>query len=428
MATRKINTGTGAIGTKITVPVGFAPKVIFAFMTGRVGTGNSVVQGDTHKSVGFAVSPISRAVGAGFDADSVGTTVAKSALRSDCLLTAIDGVGTAGRLDLDAIGATDFDLIIDEVFGANYAVLLWILGGTTITGASIVNHQTPLALGNNSVVGFGLAPKVYFHLGIGEDAAIPQFRNGSKLAFCAAVSATQQGVSYSASEDGKATSKTRHYANDIESYVGPRGNTAIEEIADHVSMDADGFTEDFTKVNATKAREVFTLAIAGGDWAIKPILTVADTVTPIVVAGLASSPSGGIIVSGCDVENVSDTQLAPNRISYGAWTIPGVSQGAHGTFSRDAVGTTAVSPAVRNDSCYVRVLTTNLTQGRMNVTSRDALGASFIMSEADAAAHFTWAVFGGPFATAFPPPVPPVTGGALTMVEGVTTPLTKLVG
>ena len=400
---RRINTGTDIVGTKITVNVGFTAKAIFAFLTGRVGAVDSIAREDGHKGVGMAVSPTSRVCSGAIDRDSVGTTVCKSSLRDDTLVNVVNGSGSNGRLDLDAIGATSFDLIVDEVFAADYRVLLWVVGGST-PAASIVQYTSPLVTGNQGVTGFGLAPDIYFLLGINDDGSLPQFKGGSKVSFSAGVSSSEEAVSYSTAEDGKATSKTRHYVNDLEDYASAKANGAVEEIADHVSMDADGFTQDWTKVR-NKNLEIFALAIEGGDWAILPILTVADIVTPIPIGGLASSPGGGLIISAGEVENASDTELAPSRISYGAWDSL-ESRGAHGELSGDALGTTDVSAAVENDACLVRIGSSATLQGIMDLQSRDAFGATFIMDQADSAPHFAWGVFGGPFVAPAAPAAP----------------------
>ena len=407
------NTGTGAIGTTISLAPGFEAKAILAFLTGRVGTIDSVGRATSHKGVGFAVSPSSRASAAAIDTDAAASTICKVGLRDDAFITAVDAAGSAGRLDLDSISATMFDLIVDEVFPLDYRVLLWVLGGSTITSTSIVQYTTPAVIGNQAVTGVGFVPSVYFTLGVQEDAALPIFRNGSQITFGAAVSVTERATLSSGSEDGKATSKTRHYALDIEDFGGMRKNTSINEQADHVSMDADGFTEDWLAVAAGDLNKVFALAIEGGDWAVRPVLTEADTVTPIVVAGLASTPSGGLILTGADVENVAGSSAAPNRWSAGAWASPG-SRGAHSLLSEDALGSTKVSTALESNAVLARILSGATLQGVMDIQSRDPLGATFIMTQADSAPHFSFGIFAGPFVA--PPAPPPVPGGPVRRV------------
>jgi hypothetical protein len=165
---------------------------------------------------------------------------------------------------IDAVGAQDPLGMAYDVTNTNGNLTRkgLMVGGVLAAGGSGLQ---PAATGTQAVSGLGFSPKCVLIFSIGNVAiANKTSANDTKLSFGAA-DRTRQGFGYNANVDGQNPSVAVNYSDDgaIIAAVTPNATAAsstIDAQAAIQSVDADGFTLNWTAADAT-AREYVWLAL-----------------------------------------------------------------------------------------------------------------------------------------------------------------------
>jgi hypothetical protein len=137
--TGAFNIGTGGATTTVPVTgVGFQPKVLLFWWSGRTESTDTAGAADHQRGFGFAVSTTDRRAGCSWSEDAVATAQSNSAHRDDAAICSTTGPTDAidGLADLNSMDADGFTMIIDDAFATNLRIGFLALGGTTITNAA----------------------------------------------------------------------------------------------------------------------------------------------------------------------------------------------------------------------------------------------------------------------------------------------------
>ncbi len=392
-----------AVNTTFTLDFGFQPTALILIWSGRSGVG--IGRQDVHIGRGWAVSTTSRAYTESHMQDNLSTTVSKRISGQDgCMGTVLDGVSD-GKLDLDAILTDGARFIIDVVFSTDITVHVLALGGDInqafASFEDLITSGSPVPK-DVAVTGVGFQPDIVLFMssrdqtdGVGDSTSVTIFGG--------MVSATDQGAMSGAALNGAATTSTGRFARhgDIANAgVSPSGS--VNSRFQFSSLDADGFTYNYLEKSDDR---VYYLALAGGSYAIKEFLSKTDLTDIDVTVGFR--PAGAVILSACTAEAgpTSDDDAIPKKYVQmeGMFSSPlgfVFNQCAHWGYDEDALSTSRVATALREDAVYVRgtEVASPAVAGQMRVKAIGDTVTKFVMDDADPDAALAFGIFFGPAA------------------------------
>ena len=404
------NTGTGTSDIVVTGP-GFTPKVIIFWWVGRTGTTDSV--GGDHIRTGFGAARLltSRFVIDTFSEDGLTTSDTGRDHRTDFCVVRSDVVtGTRdGAADLKTLDANGFTLDVPEAFGADMRVHYLALGGDSLTNVAINNFQNPASTGNAGVTGVGFQPDCVLFFNISNDTAPNNAQADQLASIGAAVSSSQRGVSGFRSRDAQTTTDTTSYGISSECiachYFSGIGGLRVR--ADFVSMDADGFTLNWTETSSQFYHHY--IALKGGNYTVGNLLTKTDG-TDIAESSFGYKPVAALFASVCHAEDTADTEVSPGMFSLGAFSGT-TERGAQGHHEVDAVGTSDCMTIIEHDAVYAKITAAAGVDALMDIKSIDNDGFTCVMDDTEpTAGSFVWYLAFGPAAGgAVADPIPQMT-------------------
>ena len=247
-------------GTKATTGVGFQPDGMLYFFPSLI-TAATLEGAETHRSfIGWASSTTARGVTG--QRDITGAVEATRQQQTNGVIAFTNAADSAAFADLQSFDTDGFTLNWTTVTGsANY--FYWVaLKGVSIKAGSF-NQAT--STGNQATTGVGFKPA---------SLILQSFCNTSttsvvshkRCSFGAGSSASARGCVWAGSTDAAspAVRKTNlDRTKIIKLMTEASGGPTVDAAADLVTLDSDGFTLDWTTVDAT-AREVLYLAIGPG--------------------------------------------------------------------------------------------------------------------------------------------------------------------
>ena len=237
-------------------------------------------------------------------------------------MTIVDDTALLAEADLQSWDATNFTLNWTANNGPAYVVHFIAIGGPTVS-AKLVNWTMATATGNKSVTGVGFQPDVVLHAHLGQDFTAAAPASGTDAHFGLGVMDKSGG----------------QWANAVLSVNGVPANTqrgqqtngclydldsalTVQKKASFVSMDADGFTVNFTNATSALAGQVISLALKGVPSKAGSFLKSSTSSSPsyvqsrsLSVGGVATlamsfpaaSTSGDLVVVSFDFNNQSRT-------------------------------------------------------------------------------------------------------------------------
>lgn len=416
MGVVSFNVPTGAVGTTQNVTgfqdkdaANFDPNAFVFYWSGKVTDVDALGSGDLTHGVGFAASATDRRVVFGHAQDGGIDSSADNGHRADSVVvTMVAADGTLdGILDIDAYITNGCRVIVDDQFALAHRVHVLGIGGLTNQQTLLFNTPitgTPPFTQNITTANFQ-ADIVLFSGLWTASVDPPATRIGVSVFMGGAVSSTQRGVALAAIEDAQMADDSAAYAISTEciAVVNPANANAIAERGDFVGFTSNGFDISWLEISTAAANRVACLLLQGGSWAVGNLVTKTDT-TDITVGSLGFEPAGGMLLSCGRAASTADTPTADAELSIGAWSAPTV-RGVHSIYSDDAADPMIVGTGVEFDEVYINV-TAALDQldGLMDIKSRDANGATFVMDDTDPSAMFVWYFMGGNIASTFPLP------------------------
>lgn len=386
------NTGTGVSDIVVT-DVGFQPKAILFWWTGRTGTVDAAGRESHFAGYGAATGTTQRWALTSNDIDAAAAQDAATAkTATGCLLSVSAAGAIDGKADLASFDSGGFTLSVSDAFPRDQRVHYLALGGADLTNAKAGEFTGTAAAvpHDESSTDPGFQPDVVFFANRHDSATTGEvaLATGGVLGFGVAKSSSAQGVISLAADEASATMDTDGYGYTGECNAGPSTNAggSVPARAAFVSMDANGFTVNRLEGTALWAR--FYLALKGCQVFVGNDVTSVTGSATIVTSGFGFAPKAVLVFSACRPTSTQDAATAPWNTSMGAATST-TERGAQGSISRDGIADAVVGTAIEHDEVYVSLTdaTPPAIDGLMDISSFDSDGITFVMDDGDGAAR-----------------------------------------
>lgn len=389
------NTGTGVATTTIAVTgVGFTPKIILFWWSGRTETVDTAGRATKFKGFGYAISTSDRRSATGSSLDAGAAADSAHTERSAACVVVLSAAGVLdGLLDLNSLDADGFTVVVDDQFTASYRIHYLALAGSELTNVVGGAHTLSVVGGNQSNATLAFQPDFIIFFG-GRATTEDSVSADDSLFIGAAKSSSNRYVTVGGSNDAATTMQTISYLFDGECIA----QTAASMISigirfDFVSFNTDGFT--INNLEGATATIVYFIAFKGMSVVLGDLLTQTDTTTSIVESGFGFDPAAVLLVSHNKAKSTQDIVQDDDQLTIGAFTSPS-DRVAMGVSDDDNVADSVVATAVEYDECYINLNPTDGTlQGLMDVTGVGN-GFTCIMDDADPAQAFVWYMAFGP--------------------------------
>ncbi len=165
--------------------------------------------------------------------------------------------------DLTSWDATNITINWTTNNSTGYVIHFIAVGGSGVS-AKVVGWTMPGATGNFSVTGVGFQPTavLHSHVGNGYLAALGTIRTHGGFSLGAMTSGGGQWANFHYALDNLADTDTQRGQQTDACIYSMNESLVVQKKASFVSMDADGFTLNFTTANSN-ATQTFSLALAG---------------------------------------------------------------------------------------------------------------------------------------------------------------------
>ena len=254
-----VNTSTG---NQAVTGVGFQPSMVLFFTpVAHTADGNAV---HAFSAFGVGLSSTARRAIAHAQHDNQGTSVGGLSAATTRSVATIVGTGTETfALDFVSHDSDGFAVNVTTAPGSGRIVCFMAIGGTDLTNSAVRSITSPTATGNQAYTGVGFTPDCVVLFGVRTTAETIFTTSSIRYGIGWATSSTARGYSGSGDERSAGTSNTarKQRTDKCFALVNETGGVRIE--CDLVSMDADGFTLNWSTVEAS-ALYLYCLAIKGG--------------------------------------------------------------------------------------------------------------------------------------------------------------------
>ena len=303
-------TGTSTVSLSSGIWGGESPKVVLIFGSAATATGST----DQYTaSVGWATSATSRGSASIGSQDNVTTANTNRTNDSAFCLSLTDQSQNSAYLekaDLDSFGANQFVLDYSVASATAYKYYALALGGSTLTNAACVNFESRTTAGSQAITGVGFQPDCVL-ITSSSDSTENRVTIHGIFDFGIADGSTSSALGVF-TEDGLGTTKTgRQLASKM---INSVWNDAAREVASLTSLDADGFTLNWSLVN-TNGMHYKALCLKGME--VKVLTGLQPTTNTTATRTIGFTPKAAIFAS---VGNTSTASIvAHNKIMIGAW-------------------------------------------------------------------------------------------------------------
>lgn len=366
--------------------LGFAPKFLFVWWSGRPETGEAVGRRDLVYGFGMASGASARRCVVGFTDDNVATSDVGRMLRTDAIMSEIDGSQLTGLLDVNSFGSDGFELIVDDQFVANHRLHWLAIGGNTFS--SVVKSESVTGgTGNQSFTGYG-ADGVGYVAGSINHNTPNAWQAGDALSIGMATGTGNRHVCGRVSEDASIGQSSAKYGFTGEMMAGLAMPATVFARADHVQFDADGFT--INKIDGG-AHQMIVGFLKGCKARVLNFQTQTDTTTDIVVTGAGMRIICGIVISHCAATSTQGAVTDHGHLSIGAFVADpqggAPAQRSQGVVTEDfdAANNAESESAITHQDVYQNVALDGTLDGAMRINRIDADGFTARMTNADPA-------------------------------------------
>lgn len=388
-----LNTSTG---NQSVTGVGFQPKVVIFLPTDNTADG---VSAHAHIGFGAAISSSSRWAVTANDEDAQGTTdSSKEQTAALCILHDTPGTSNPDyEADFVSLDADGFTINITNEPASAKRVGYLALGGSDLTNVDVGNFAASNTTGDQAVTGIGFQPDALLFVNINV-TAVPGSAADAVISTGFAISSTERGLTAIASDHNLATSDTSRLQRTDACIISTIGSGAIAGEADFVSMDADGFTINWSNADAVA---IFYIALQGGQYAVGTLNSQTGTGN-FSETGVGFQPTAGIFQSFLNA--ASGSLVAGLKISAGIAT-SSTERFVRGAVSEDAQGTSDTDSFQDDGLIYQNYDFAQSVDGAMDFVSWDADGFTLDQTDADPSANeVIYMVFGSEPGVGFPWP------------------------
>lgn len=296
-----VMTAPAGTGNSATTAPGFAPKAVIFWTDAATASGDAA---DLWGSFGFGDGTGAHSF-CSFWAftNNVSTTAFSRGDVSGSCVAVNNGAGTSLlRASLSAFSASGFTLNYSVNTVSGTIIHYLAIGGTDITNVLSGTFLSPTATGNQATSTVGFQPDLLMFV-TGAQAPMIGVAMSSTDRFACSLSATSGATKSTANTSSRIQDMTHCIAS---LQVG--GGTSFANVADLVSMDATGFTLNFTTVLAS-AQTTGYLAIKGGTYGAGSFTKGANTTdtTVTVDAGLTATPVAYLMIGAVSTTNTAQS-------------------------------------------------------------------------------------------------------------------------
>lgn len=375
--------------------VGFMPKLLIFFTSGRSEAVDAAGRADYYMNFGAATSTSLRRGITNWSDDGVATSAAFRYMATDAVINEIDAAGRTGALDVQSFDADGFTVRVDDQFVSSKQVHWLALGGDTFK-AKIADRTTPGSAGSQTTTGVGFTPTGLILAGVDVTGAA-SLQVDAAMGIGVATSSGAQYATASVVANAQTTQKPTSYGYTGECYANgqvsgaPPDTDATLFRAAFTSFGSDQFVLNW--LETLSVRTDFYIALAGCRCVAGNLATVTDTTTDITVTGLAVVPKAGLLISHArptSTQNVSDNDAQRSTGVFAENPQGGAPiQRTAGVMQKfDASAASVVAGAGHAfDAAYQNLdVADGALEGRMRVTAITPGGFTARMDDADPSA------------------------------------------
>jgi hypothetical protein len=413
-AAGSLNTTTAAAGNTVVVSgLGFQPKIVFFWWSGRTETVDTAGRRTHQRGFGAAISATDRREMTSLSQDTPTAMLTNRAQDdTECIFLTTTADAIDGKMDLQSMDAGGFTLVIDDAFTADYRIHYLALGGADLTDVVGSSFTAAAVTGDQDITSLAFQPDLVIAWGSGQGTMNGTIGADSSLVIGAAVNNTQYAVLTGGSNDAATTSQAMSYCtNDNFLVTFNAGVTSLNNRATFVQMLSNGFRINWSP-NAATADQYNFVALKGAGFRVGTLLTQTDTTTDIVASGFGFTPRAGLVFSHGKAESTLSTAQDDDEWSIGGFSST-TARAACAVADDDAAGFAIVSSAIEHDEVYVNLdANTGAIEALMDIKSIDSDGFTFIMDDAEPSQTFVWYVAFGDT---------PIVGSTITPADGAAT-------
>ena len=375
-------------GNQVISGTGFTPKALIFWTSLMTAEGFSV---QNRGAIGLVVSTSARRYYAWASNDAADPTNVggRSADLAIGMLSAVSTVD--GEADFVSFEANGFTLNWTDAPSSAWIVHYIALGGSDLTNVFLKTFNSEVLTGNKAYTGVGFLPDCLVSLGAHTGTTLPSTTaTGLSPSIGFGLSSTARHVAGFGDQDNVATSNAASYLYASRVLAIANMEDSENTLADIVSLDADGFTLNYTSVIGS-ARPVAVLCLKGGQYKVG-VETQKTSGGTKATTGVGFQPTGMLCI-GADA--VADTLRQENG---GRLVLGGASSGAEGTSwfnSQDATGTAETDSSTTTAKVLRHATPPSTIDAEADLSSFDSGGFTLDWTTADATAReFAYLAFG----------------------------------
>lgn len=289
-------TENATTGNHAVTGVGFQPKAVFFW---SADFNDEEIRGNVRFSLGAGISSSERFALAIYSDNNAATSDTSRAL-STHVYVRVDGTNAiVSSTDLVSMDTDGFTLNRDVDDTNDRLCSFLALGGDSLTNSKIVTFASPTSTGTQAITGVGFEPDLVVIVGMNSATEPPNAAAAATFSIGAATASTQ-GATGGFSNDAQAAASASHshLTTTVVSVPGA-GQASLD------SMDADGFTLDWTAVSAS-GRHYYAICLRGGSYTVGEISQ--RTTDGETIVSLGHRPAAVWFQSANDVTNSSNAE------------------------------------------------------------------------------------------------------------------------
>jgi len=374
--------GTVSVDQAVAHGLGEAPKALILWTDAKSSESFSA---EVALSFGFTDGTTSRSVGV---ASQNGVTPSNAARRlSSKLLTIIPPTDTSGPLVEAAFkswDATNFTITWNPNTATSYVIHYIAIGGSDVS-AKALDWRPAHGTGNKAVTGVGFQPTVVLHAHAGSfsgelDSTVPSLMLGLGVMDFGG----GQWANAVTSIDAVATSDTQRGQQTDAAIFDISNALAVTQKAAFTSMDADGFTLNYS-VALGVAPRMISLALSGVNVHAGSFSKSTSTSVPVSQAVPGSNFTPAVVLLSSFQDVVRASPVAQTRIGLGAASA--TAAGSSAVADKDASATTSTQGLDKTSKAFVKVNNaTSTIDAEADLASMDADGFTLSWTKNDAVA------------------------------------------
>ena len=336
--------------------LGQVPKALILWTIGKtnesLSSGFYYGIGISDSSAGYAIATTAR------DGVSPAWAIRRIATSKAMLMIGTSGSSTVvlAEANVPSLSASNFTLNWTTNDGQPSVVHYLAIGGPQVT-AKVVHWQAPGAPGTRTVSGIGFQPEavLHFYPGWGYDEA-PGANVTNAVIGLGAMDKTgaQWAIQAGSVHNESPAVSSRAQRNDSAFYSYTDTGPAVTKDAKFVSMNADGFTLNFTTANSA-ASHVFSLALGGLRASVGTFnkTTGAAPASQSVPSGFR--PGALLLASYQTTAQTSGTSVSTG--SFGLGVSDGTNEASSAVVAADNVSTAAVDGIDKTSKVFLKMNT-----------------------------------------------------------------------